>query len=78
MISIVRYRLREFAAGHFVESLVVAHVVIWLRSARNVWTHCLRCPGVPPAFIARLPPSIGMIAPVIHDEASEASSTASP
>lgn len=32
----------------------------------------------PPAFIARLPPSIGMIAPVIHLEASEASSTAKP
>ena len=34
-------------------------------------------PGVPPAFCARLPPSIGIIAPVIHAEASEAKKIAS-
>lgn len=37
-----------------------------------------RSPLVPPAFIAKLPPSIGMIAPVIHSDASEANNMASP
>ncbi len=32
----------------------------------------------PPAFIAKLPPSIGIIAPVIHDEASDANQSANP
>src|SRR5262245_57821457 len=32
----------------------------------------------PPEFLARLPPSIGMIAPVIHVDASDARKIASP
>ena len=35
-------------------------------------------PMVPPAFMAIFPPSIGIVAPVIHDDASDASKTAKP
>jgi hypothetical protein len=44
----------------------------------NDWTFSSWCPGVAPAFIAILPPSSGMMAPVIQAEASEASSRAMP
>ena len=35
-------------------------------------------PGVPPAFMARLPPSMGIRVPVIHELAGDASNTANP
>src|SRR5260221_9401890 len=46
------------------------------RAIQEARVRCHTCRTEPPAFIARLPPSIGMSAPVIHFEESEARNTA--
>ena len=45
------------------------------RAIEETQVRCHTCRAEPPAFIARLPPSIGMSAPVIHFEESDARKT---
>ena len=85
-VSIVKCVLCEIcfvreAAGLAPAGAVAVAAGEWVRLqdlGLNDWTFSSWCPGVAPAFIAILPPSSGMMAPVIQAEASEASSRAMP
>src|SRR4051794_14044173 len=73
------------AAGVAAGELLFAHAYHLHRSIQQTRVRSHNCrtspPGCrtePPAFIARLPPSMGISAPVIHFAESEAKNTARP